>query len=465
MNLQPFTPTVKLRWITPDADQMIADLARVSVKDADGKPAERLIRYMADHKHWSPFDMVNMCVEVHAPRDISRQILRHSSMKFQEFCISGDSNISVRLGNTPRLVTIADLYARQQAGDYNGRRGVVHARVYDETTQELVYVPVREVFATGVKPVYSVAVGNDKPTRLKATMEHKFLCRDGVFRPLHDIAVGDFVARNGTAVWHSAKTTTERRRMKQTIHWGRVQSIEYVGEEATYDLEVEHRSHNYVANGLVVHNSQRYAEVTSDKFVAREARAQHPTNRQMSVQLDPADELLEWWNREQARIAGIVEASYLNALARGIAKECARVILPEGNTMSRMMVNGTARSWITYLMARTDIDTTQREHVQVADMIATMLRTHMPLTYRAFFLPRYQLQHAITGVVVCEASSEEDVRAWAKGVQYQQRPVEDIVHVFASFQPGIGTCRVIWLLKSDTAPVQAFTEDYNLIEV
>lgn len=78
---------VKLKWITPDADNMVAYMARVSNPDnQDNKEtAPRLIRYLINHGHWSPFEMVNACVEITTTRDISRQILRHRSFSFQEF--------------------------------------------------------------------------------------------------------------------------------------------------------------------------------------------------------------------------------------------------------------------------------------------------------------------------------------------------------------------------------------------
>lgn len=78
-------PIACLVWATPDADQLIADMARVSTPDGEGKPPERLIRYLIDHRHWSPFEMVSACVEVRTSRAISAQMLRHRSFSFQEF--------------------------------------------------------------------------------------------------------------------------------------------------------------------------------------------------------------------------------------------------------------------------------------------------------------------------------------------------------------------------------------------
>lgn len=77
---------VSLKWITPDADHMIAHMARVSNSNAKpDDPADKLIKYLIDHNHWSPFEMACMCVEIETTRDIGRQILRHRSFHFQEF--------------------------------------------------------------------------------------------------------------------------------------------------------------------------------------------------------------------------------------------------------------------------------------------------------------------------------------------------------------------------------------------
>ena len=76
----------KLIWITPDAEQLIGKIARVSnPKNEDNPNVEKLIRYLIKHKHWSPFEMASMCVEIHTTRAISPQILRHRSFSFQEF--------------------------------------------------------------------------------------------------------------------------------------------------------------------------------------------------------------------------------------------------------------------------------------------------------------------------------------------------------------------------------------------
>ena len=78
---------VKLIHSTPEGDQLIAYMARVSnpANQNNTKTSSKLIGYLIKHKHWSPLEMVNMCVEINTTRSISAQILRHRSFSFQEF--------------------------------------------------------------------------------------------------------------------------------------------------------------------------------------------------------------------------------------------------------------------------------------------------------------------------------------------------------------------------------------------
>ena len=76
----------KLVWITPDAEKLIGKIARVSNPNNENNPnVEKLIQYLIKHKHWSPFEMASMCVEITTTRAIAPQILRHRSFSFQEF--------------------------------------------------------------------------------------------------------------------------------------------------------------------------------------------------------------------------------------------------------------------------------------------------------------------------------------------------------------------------------------------
>jgi thymidylate synthase (FAD) len=204
---------VKYVWSTPNAEQLVADMARVSAPENIGKDASKLLAYLIKHQHWSPYEMVNMCVEINTTRDIARQLLRHRSFSFQEF-------------------------------------------------------------------------------------------------------------------------------------------------------------------------SQRYAEV--DKLPPaplREARLQDTKNRQNSLNTDDK-ELNNWWSYMQHSVQKNNEAVYKEALARGIAKEVARAVLPEGLTTSKMYMNGTLRSWIHFYQLRSG-NGTQKETRLIAEDIGVFIEGWFPNIWKA----------------------------------------------------------------------------------
>lgn len=213
------TPDVKLVWVTPGADNLVAYMARVSApaNQANTETAPRLISYLIRNAHWSPFQMVNMCVEVNTTRDIGRQILRHSSFNFQEF-------------------------------------------------------------------------------------------------------------------------------------------------------------------------SQRYADVSALPAVElREARMQDRKNRQSSLRADDPG-LQAWWNDAQREVLDLAQSKYQAALDRGVAKECARVVLPEGLTPSRLYMNGTMRSWLHYFQARSLAHGAQGEHADVAQACKRLAQECCPMIMEAYSL-------------------------------------------------------------------------------
>lgn len=121
--------------------------------------------------------------------------------------------------------------------------------------------------------------------------------------------------------------------------------------------------------------SQRYAEVT-DPLVYREARMQDTKNRQNSLSTDDVD-LKENWEYIQREVEKVTTRAYKWAIKYKIAKEQARVVLPEGMTPSRMYMNGTLRSWLHYVELRTD-PSTQKEHREVALACAKAIEPKFP---------------------------------------------------------------------------------------
>lgn len=128
--------------------------------------------------------------------------------------------------------------------------------------------------------------------------------------------------------------------------------------------------------------SQRYADPTEDlSFVIREARKQDPKNRQNSVELAPTigDAMLQdEWRDRQRELISLAKSTYSWAISKGIAKEQARCVLPEGNTVSRLYMNGTLRSWIHFISLRSGHGT-QKEHMEVALECAQVITKVFPL--------------------------------------------------------------------------------------
>ena len=106
---------VTLIHSTEDGDELIAYMARVSnPTNQNNKDSSKLIKYLIKHKHWSPFEMVNMCVEINTTRSISSQILRHRSFSFQEFSQRYSSVEELELPSPPDL-RLQDLKNRQNS--------------------------------------------------------------------------------------------------------------------------------------------------------------------------------------------------------------------------------------------------------------------------------------------------------------------------------------------------------------
>lgn len=118
----------------------------------------------------------------------------------------------------------------------------------------------------------------------------------------------------------------------------------------------------------------------------RECRFQHPTNRQLSREAETPEEMAvsNEWDRYIRRKAQRDEAEYMYWLGRGVAKECARAILPEGLTPTRMYLHYSIRTWIHYIEERIK-EGVQKEHRVIALQCKDIFRDHFPMTYDAAF--------------------------------------------------------------------------------
>ena len=128
--------------------------------------------------------------------------------------------------------------------------------------------------------------------------------------------------------------------------------------------------------------SQRYADPTQDlSFVVRAARKQDPKNRQNSVELEATlgdQNLQEQWATKQRELIALAKSTYEWAVDQGIAKEQARAVLPEGNTVSRLYMNGTLRSWVHFIELRSG-NGTQKEHQEIAVACAKVIAEVFPM--------------------------------------------------------------------------------------
>ena len=154
-------------------------------------------------------------------------------------------------------------------------------------------------------------------------------------------------------------------------------------EMASITVEIE--TTRDIARQLLRHRSftfqefsQRYADPTKDLgFVLREARLQDVKNRQNSIEAD--DEMLQTkWDIMQNKVIEAAKEAYIWAIDNGIAKEQARSVLPEGNTLSRLYVQGTIRSFIHYIDLRTGVET-QKEHRELAKAVAEAVTKVFPI--------------------------------------------------------------------------------------
>lgn len=159
-------------------------------------------------------------------------------------------------------------------------------------------------------------------------------------------------------------------------HWSPLEMVSACLEiETTRDIArqiLRHRSFSFQEF------SQRYADPTKDlDFVLREARLQDLKNRQNSVVTDD-EELQKKWNKYQQNVINEARMAYQWAIENGIAKEQARAVLPEGNTVSRLYMNGTIRSWIHYIDLRRE-NGTQLEHRDIAVACAEVISKVFPM--------------------------------------------------------------------------------------
>ena len=176
-------------------------------------------------------------------------------------------------------------------------------------------------------------------------------------------------------------TETSEKLIKYLIkhaHWSPLEMVSACLEiNTTRDIAhqiVRHRSFSFQEF------SQRYADPAEfgEQFVTREARLQDPKNRQNSVEIDSEEDIHHAWASVQQGVIDKAKEAYEWAIKAGIAKEQARVVLPEGCTKTRLYMNGTLRSWVHYIELR-GAHGTQKEHAEIAKACAKVIAEIFPL--------------------------------------------------------------------------------------
>jgi thymidylate synthase (FAD) len=192
-----------------------------------------------------------------------------------------------------------------------------------------------------------------------------------------------FCARVSNPSNQNNKETSEKliRYLIKNAHWSPLEMVNMCLEvTTTRDIArqiLRHRSFSFQEF------SQRYADPTKDlDFVIREARLQDTKNRQNSIELDMNNDehriIAYQWEMLQNKLIEQAKNTYEWAISKGIAKEQARAVLPEGNTVSRLYVNGTLRSWLHYIQLRSGSGT-QLEHIEVAKACAEVIAKVFPM--------------------------------------------------------------------------------------
>jgi thymidylate synthase (FAD) len=124
--------------------------------------------------------------------------------------------------------------------------------------------------------------------------------------------------------------------------------------------------------------SQRYADISDDMFCLRDIRMQDNKNRQNSITNIYSENEIEEWYKDQEEVIQLIQSKVKKWRTRDVAKECTRVFMPEGLTMSVMCMNATIRTWIHYVGLRTERGVSQDEHCDIADECKKFVLQYFP---------------------------------------------------------------------------------------
>ena len=394
------------------SDEDVERAARVSYGYGTRKMSQTrgLIRYLRRHHHTTPSEMVELKFHCAMPMFVARQWIRHRTACLAEgtdvyFDLPGGIR---RRGNQLYKLPIEEVWKRfqptgnrhrpdKQRNLYFKRDRVkgMRLRQMDEETGRIGHTRVVDVFKNGTKHVFRMVLADGK--QITATADHRFRFAEG-WRTLHQ-ATG-LEERGGRAVWtggdyyvHVNGLVMEAPALYQDkvtmACLVRIDRFEYVGIRETYDLEVEGPSHNFIANGIVTHNSVneysgRYSlmpllfyKPDLDHFAL-----QSPDNQQGRRPEHASPELytkaIEHWDRVREEAS----SGYRWLLEKEVARELARIDLPL-STYTQWYWKIDLHNLFHFLTLRVDPHA-QWEIQEFGRVMAGMLKRVAPLSYEAW---------------------------------------------------------------------------------
>ena len=398
-------------------DDDVERAARVSYGYGTRKVSQTrgLIRYLRRHYHTTPSEMVEFKFHCAMPMFVARQWIRHRTACLAEgtevyFDLPGGIR---RRGNQLYKLPIEDLWRRfqptanrhrpdKQRNPYFRRERVkgMRLRQMDEETGRIDHTRVVDVFKNGPKHVFRMVLADGK--EIAATADHRFRFAEG-WRTLHQ-ATG-LEEKGGRAVWRAADyyvhvngLVCEAPALYQDKEWlqtqyiarlVRVERFEYLGIRETYDLEVEGPSHNFIANGIVTHNSVneysgRYSlmPLLFYKPDLEHFALQSADNRQGRRPEHAPAELYENALARWERVRAEASEGYRWMLEEEVARELARIDLPL-STYTQWYWKIDLHNLLHFLTLRADPHS-QWEIQEFARVMAGMLKRVAPLSYEAW---------------------------------------------------------------------------------